>query len=224
MTPGLLAILLAIPPQTPPPCRVAAMELTSATKAPNLQTESSTACSLDRKAVTWTCKSTNKDSRGTTTTTHSVTTYKSIADIVDEIAVIPPLRRAVRVDSSFDGPHGSGKNNVVYTYDSQNRLVQDAATSSTGATAKTTYSSWDAQGRPTAAGMTMSSGPGSTMTLKYDDAARVQTMTTEAMGQRITCEVGFDANGHIIANSCRGPAGVVSTTKSTIGKTEKICR
>jgi hypothetical protein len=227
MAPELLAILLTAgqPQAAPPPCRVTAIEFTAVNKAPNLTVESTSTCTFDRKALTFTCTTQHKDSLGTKTTAVSVTTYESIADIVDEIAAIPPLLRALRVDSTTEGNRGSTKSGVVYTYDAQHRLTREVATTQgSKSVATTTYTSWDAQGRPTAGKIDVSGGRGSTLSLGYDDATRIQTITSEAMGQRVTCEMGFDANGNSISHSCRGSGGLMSNTKTTIGKTEKICR
>jgi hypothetical protein len=226
MTPGLLALaLLGTPQATPPPCRAAAVEFTAVNKAPNLAAESTSTCIFDRKALTFTCTTQHKDSLGTKTTAVSVTTYESVADIVDEIAVIPPLLRSTRVDTSTEGSRGTTNTNVVYSYDTQRRLTTEVATTQgSKAVATTTYTSWDTQGRPTAGKITVSGSRGSTLSLSYDDATRMQTITSDAKGQRVTCEMGFDANGNSTSHYCRGSGGLMSSAKTTIGKTEKICR
>ena len=225
MTAGLLALLLITAAQQPPPCRVAATEVATTTRAPNLTAESTTSCAFDRAGVKWSCTSKYKDSLGNSTTTVSVMTYKSVADIVDEVAAIPPLRRPMRVDASVNGSRGASKSNVVYTYDAQNRVAKEVATSlTTGSVATTSYTSWDAQGRPTAGTVVTTVGPGGAMTLKYDDATRKMTTATENMGQRVSCELTFDANGNSIGSKCGGPAGPGSQTTTTVVKTEKICR
>ena len=226
MTPGLLALALIGSPQTiPPPCRDIAVEFTAVNKAPNLTAESTSTCIFDRNALTFTCTTQHKDSLGTKTTSISVTSYESIADIVDEIAAIPPLLRSIRVDSTTEGNRGTTKTSVVHSYDPQHRLTKEVATTEgSKAVATTTYTSWDTQGRPTAGKITVSGSRGSTLSLSYDDATRVQTITSDAMGQRVTCEMGFDANGNSISHSCRGSGGLMSSAKTTIGKTEKICK
>ena len=225
MTAGLLALALLGTPQTPPPCRMAAVEFSAVNKAPNLKAESTSTCIFDRKALTFTCTTQHKDSLGTKTTAVSVTSYESIADIVDEVAAIPPRLRSNRVDSTTEGNRGATKTNVVYTYDAQQRLTTEVATTQgSKSVATTTYTSWDAQGRPTAGTINVSGSRGSTLSLSYDDAKRVQTITSDAGGQRVTCEMGFDANGNSISHSCRGSGGLASTATTTIGKTEKICR
>ena len=225
MTPGLLVLALLGAPQSPPPCRAAAVEFTAVNKAPNMTAESTSTCVFDRKALTFTCTTQHKDSLGTKTTSVSVTTYGSIADIVDEIAVIPPRLRSTRVDGTTEGNRGKTKTDVVYTYDAQHRLTEEVATTQgSKAVATTTYTSWDPQGRPTAGKITVAGGRGSTLSLSYDDAKRVQTIISDAMGQRVTCEMGFDANGNSISHSCRGSGGLMSTAITTVGKTEKICR
>jgi hypothetical protein len=258
MTLGLLALALIGSLQaTPPPCRVAAVEFTAVNKAANLTAESTSTCTFDRKALTFTCTTQHKDSLGTKTIAVSVTTYESVADIVDEIAVIPPRLRALRVDSTTEsvrvsaaneprersgasglprasvkgGPadevprKGPTRTDVVYSYDKEHRLMTELATTQgSKSVATTTYTSWDAQGRPTAGKISVSGSRGGTLRLSYDDAQRVQTITSEAAGQRVTCEMGFDANGNSISHSCRGSGGLMSSTNITIGKTENICR
>lgn len=226
MTPGLLALaLIGTLQATLPPCRVAAVEFTAVNKAPNLTAESTSTCIFDRKALTFTCTTQHTDSVGTKTTAVSLTTYESIGDIVDEVAVIPPRLRSTRVDSTTEGNRGSTKSVVNYSYDPQHRLTTEVATTQgSKSVATTTYTSWDTQGRPTAGKITVSGSRGSTLSLSYDDATRMQTITSDAMGQRVTCEMGFDANGNSITHSCRGSGGLMSSAKTTIGKTEKICR
>ena len=225
MTLGLLALALLGTLQTPPPCRAAGVEFSAVNKASNFTAESSSTCTFDRKALTITCTTQHKDSLGTKTTSVSVTTYESIADIVDEIAVIPPRLRSMRVDGTTEGNRGTTKTTVVYSYDSQRRLTTEVATTEgSKGVATTTYTNWDAQGRPTAGKVSVSGGRSSTLNLSYDDAKRLQTITSDAMGQRVTCEMGFDENGNTISHSCRGSGGLMSSATTTIGKTEKICR
>jgi hypothetical protein len=88
---------------------------------------------------------------------------------------------------------------LVNTYDARRRLVKDVGSDGPGREATTTYTAWDAAGRPTA-GATVSKGSRGTLAIAYDNAARTMTTTISGGGGRVTCTMTFDANGNQTAN------------------------
>src|SRR4030095_10856620 len=131
-------------------------------------------CVFDRSAVTHTC--TNKGMGPMTIST--VTTYKSVDDVVDTVSAIPPLVRSASL--KLNGP---GAMSTVYTYDAQKRLTREVATTATaGIVVLVTkeYSDWDTAGRPRKSHITTTPGnrPPSDEAIKYDDQTRTKTITT----------------------------------------------
>ncbi len=93
----------------------------------------------------------------------TVNTYRSTADFVDEVRVIPGvflLLTAATTNTAACG--GGGTFTATFVYDAQRRLTQ---TTSIGGT--TTWTAWDSSGRPT-----NGSSPGFTYVNVYDDAGR----------------------------------------------------
>ena len=123
---------------------------TTTTTSPGFTSETSTTCRYDKVNNKSTCINKYKDSFKTETTTVSVTTYAKLEDAIDETRVNPPRRRSLRTDTTVEGSRGKSTTSLVNTYDGQNRLVREVGTSTPGTTATTTYSEWDAAGRPTA--------------------------------------------------------------------------
>ncbi len=143
----------------------------------------------------------------------------------DETKVNPPLRRSLRTDTTAEGSRGKSTTSLVNTYDGQNRLIQEVGTSTPGTTVTTTYTQWDAAGRPTAGRSVVKGGTASVVTTVYDDAARKLTTTLESGGQRMVCEKSFDVNGNEASSSCLSPlGGQASAFITTTTATEKICR
>jgi len=146
----------------------------------------------------------------------SVRQYKSAADFVDEIRVIPPLSRAASGTTTYQ-PSGPGAQNatIAFTYDSQRRQTDMLFQFADGRTVKTTYSAWDASGRPTA-----HTTSGQAFRYAYDDAKRTMTITGPG-GVQVHW---FDQNGNLIKQD-DSPAGApASTTTVTITKTATVCR
>ncbi len=134
--------------------------------------------------------------------------------MVDEVAVIPP--RDYQVSSTATLPQAGQVFTVssTNTFDGQKRLVSRAATSPVG-TITTTFSGWDASGRPTVA-TTSVLGVSSTESYAYDNAARTKTITAAG---RAACTETYDASGVVVASSCEG-----STTTITILATQQVCK
>jgi hypothetical protein len=204
-----------------PDCRVATTAATTRSKAPGFSAETTTTCQHDRATSKSTCTNKYSDSVGTSTSTVAVTTFASVADLVDEVNVIPPRRRSLRTDITTTGTQGSATSSVVNAYDEKNRLVQEVGESPAGPFT-TTYSAWDEAGRPTA-GKTVTRGNINSLNLAYDDAARTVTTTTDSGLQKLVCVLTFDANGNPAATSCKTPGGITNSSTTTTA-TEKICR
>jgi hypothetical protein len=204
-------------------CRTAATTATTRTKGPGFTAETTTACQFDKATNRSTCTNKYVDSVGTSTTTVSVTSFASLADVLDEINVIPPRRRSLRTDTTATGPRGSSTSSLANTYDEQNRLAQEVGETSGGGTFMTTYTSWDEAGRPTA-GKTVTKGNINSLTLSYDNAARTITTTTDSGLQKLVCVLTFDAAGNPAATSCKVPGGMTNGSTTTTTATEKICR
>ncbi|MGH9387215.1 MAG: hypothetical protein ACRD2N_23340 [Vicinamibacterales bacterium] len=156
---------------------------------------------------------------GTPCTT-TVGTYRSTADFVDEVRVVPSVTLQTASTTTNTGTCGSGTSNVTFTYDSQRRLTAFTSTGAGIVAGTTTYTAWDSSGRPTTG-----SFPGTTITNVYNDAARTltQTQTPATGGATSVTAVTFDANGiQLMVVNTTGAA--VSTTRFTITSTERVCR
>ena len=88
--------------------------------------------------------------------------------------------------------------------DAQKRLISVVAESRpSGQRSTTTYTAWDAAGRPTMATVLAGRPEASTMSMSYDDARRMQSTTSNG----ITCTQTFDANGNPAVGTCAGSHG-----------------
>jgi YD repeat-containing protein len=146
-----------------------------------------------------------------------VTTWRSTADFVDEINVVPPL-------TLWTGTTATGDAVFTWTnsYDSQGRLTGFTSIQ-VGGTITVRYTAWDASGRPTTGTMT---GPASTSTLAlaYDNAGRTLTTTTTTNGLVGVIVQTFDANGNSTVSQSTITGGLPSTTTTTIQSTTKVCK
>jgi len=151
----------------------------------------------------------------------TVTTYKSVNDVVDSVAAIPPLTMSASLKQTGAGP-GSA---TLYMYDGQKRLVREVATTSI-VTMTTEYSDWDSHGRPRKARKTTTPGnrPPDDQAIAYDDAARTKTIKTSQNGAVVSTDVvTFDTNGNQIKVT-RSDAKGSATSTTTISSTTKVCR
>ena len=142
--------------------------------------------------------------------------YNSVADFIDEIRVVPPVAR-IQTQSRRYASGPAPNSEVTYEYDAARRQTR-LSTNMAGNLLLTTYSAWDASGRPTAATV---SSRASTINLqyRYDDAARTMTTTNPAGSQTET----YDTDGNIIrSESTDGSGTTVFDVK--INKTDRICR
>lgn len=150
--------------------------------------------------------------------TTSVFTYRSTADFVDEVRVVPGVSLQTATTTTNAGACGSGTSTVSYTYDAQRRLTS-FTTNALGVSGTTTYTAWDSSGRPTTG-----SFPGTTIANVYNDAARtlVQTQTT-AGGSVSTGTVTFDANGAQLTSVVVSGANTTTTTYTNTA-TAQVCK
>lgn len=143
----------------------------------------------------------------------AVHSYRSTADFVDEVRVIPPAPLAISTLTTSSGSCGSGTGTVTFTYDSQRRLTQ--ATAPTGTT---TYTAWDTSGRTTTG-----SFPGGSITNVYNDSARTVMQTQTSGGVTTVSTMTYDANGAqtMIVNTT---GSAVATTTFNNTSTAMVCK
>lgn len=215
---GLHAQRGSTPQATGKGCRIYASAYETQTTASPI-TFSSTikgTCEFNAATLKTTCVNNYSDSIGTVTTSTSVTTFKSAADAIDEIGVVPPRRRSLTTETTTTTKTSKAAHTLTNTYDAQNRLVKETAPN-----ASVTYTAWDGSGRPTAATQVTGSVT-STLTYTYDDAARTQTIVTTSSIANGKCTSVFDANGNNISNVCTTPGGT-TTAKTMISATKQLC-
>ncbi len=145
--------------------------------------------------------------------TTSVFMYRSTADFVDEVRVVPGLSMQTSSSTTNTGACGSGTNSVAYTYDAQRRLISFTSGGST-----TTFTAWDSSGRPTAG-----SFPGTTIANVYNDATRTWTQTQTTGAATATTTTTFDANGAQLT-IVNVSGGNQTTTTFTNTATAQVCK
>jgi hypothetical protein len=157
----------------------------------------------------------------------SITTFASVADAIDEVKVIPPLRLSTTIETKASGPRLESTTVVANSYDEERRLVKEDVTVTTARPYSTTYRSWDKYGRPTAGTTVFATTPPTALEMVYDDATRTVTTTSETGVYRLVCALTYDANGNPASTECHSPDGAPgSTSRSTTAtmETERICR
>lgn len=173
-------------------------------------------CSFNAAAVEGTCTNEYSDSTGRKLRSVSVTRHATVADVVEEVSVNPPLQRALGTTTTLTGAGTETRNTSTLEYDAQKRLVSVTAESRpSGQRSITTYTAWDAEGRPTAATI-VAGGQATTQAIGYDNVRRSQSMTQNG----VTCTQSFDQNGNPTVSSCDGG----SSASTTILATQRICR
>jgi hypothetical protein len=196
-------------------CRNYEAAFSTSTTGPNGATTATSngTCAVSTSSLQVTC-TTRTTSGGATTTATSIWNYGSIADIVDEVAVLPPRRLALSlVVTSSAAPVAT----TTFFYDAGDRLTREASLSTT-----TTYTAWDDRGRPTV-GTTLGAA-GRTLAISYNDAARITTTAISSGGQLVTtCRGVFDADGNQLSSTCTEGAAATTTTR-TISSTQRICK
>lgn len=211
-------------PSTPTPpggstqsCRNSASSVTSVAVAGSFRATSTSSCAFNTSTRIGSCTILFSDSNGMTSTSTGVITFASLADFVDEVAVVPPLTKSLQ--STGTGPSGTGT--VVHTYDAQGRLTRILSTSASGQVTTTTHSAWDAAGRPTNA---RDVGPGfdNTRQISYDDAAR--TRTIRVVGLDLVTTETFDANGNPVSNATIAGGMTTTVTTFTTNSIQRVCK
>jgi YD repeat-containing protein len=145
--------------------------------------------------------------------TTSVSAYRSVADFVDEVRVIPGVMLQTSTTTTNTGACGSGMSVATFTYDAQRRLTSIASGGS-----MTTYTAWDGAGRPTAG-----SFPGTTIANVYNEATRTWTQTQTTGASVSTTTITYDANGNqLMVVNTTGP--IVTTTTFTNTATAQVCK
>jgi YD repeat-containing protein len=206
-----------------PACRNIPTSLTYVTMAQGFSSTLNQTCSFDRAAFRGTCTNRYSDGRGASSapTTTVVATYASVGAFIDEVRVVPPLFKALKAVATGTGP-ATRNAETAFTFDSQGRLLKEVTT---GSPTTTTYTEWDAAGRPT---RVRDTGPGfnNTRVVTYDDAQRTRTTKVIPEGQSqavITTIETFDADGNPVRQVASGGPSASATT-ITINSTERVCR
>jgi hypothetical protein len=203
-------------------CRDVATELTARVTAPaNFTATVKTTCRFDTSLKQSSCTVEYADSQGTKTTSETTTTYASIDDVVDEIAVIPPFTYALSATSKQTGSRGMNSGSVTNSFDAKRRITR-TVNESAGGISTTTYTDWDAAGRPRRAD-DAGRGFSNTRLISYDDAAR--TRTTIVNGGAVQTMETFDADGNQIATIATGAGSSVATrTDVMVAASQRICK
>jgi hypothetical protein len=189
-----------------PNCRTYITEATNVTRSAAGSATTSYSCSHDSSTHQTTCNVTLVSSPGSRFSYAQITTYRSTADVVDEVRVIPPLTLSVKSTGGISFT-------LTNSYDAQGRLTRMVNTTP-GSVLTTIYTAWDRFGRPTAGASDVP------LVLSYDDAAR--SVTTTYQGRGVTVQT-FDANGNPTELVERfGDA--TSTTTTNITSTGTVCK
>jgi hypothetical protein len=208
---GRGAAMTAAPPAA---CRTGVETYRIVTTSPVFTSTTEGRCTFDREKVEGTCTNEYRDGQGRRFTSVSVTRHASIADVVGEVSVVPPLMRALETATTVSGGGADTTGVNTLSYDAEGRLQSMTAVSRpSGQRSVTTYTAWDRAGRPMA-GLTEAGRVSTPMTLSYDDSTR--TLSTTTAGQ--TCTQNFDANGNPTVARCAG-----STSTTTVLTTQRIC-
>lgn len=166
------------------------------------------------------CQMTFTDSqRGSGTGTQS-TRFASRNDVIDEVAVIPPLSRALGTTTVTSVAGLSVTTTATHTYDAQRRLLATAVVTTVPfaglLSTNTSYSAWDGSGRPTAGATTGDGASG--VSISYDNGSRTATQNRGLN----TCTQTYDQNGILTREVCTGTTP--STTVVTVNATQQVCR
>ena len=199
---------------TAPVCRTGLATYRIVTKAVITSTVTGS-CTFGSSTVEGTYTNEYSDSTGRRFRSVSVTRHASLADVIDEVSVVPPLQLALGTTSTVTGAGSDSTNTSTLEYDAQKRLISVTAESRpSGQRSTTTYTAWDTAGRPTM-GTVLAGRQQSTVSMIYDDSRRMQSQTSNG----ITCTQTFDANGNHASGSCAG-----STATTTVLTTQRICK
>jgi hypothetical protein len=192
----------------PQKCRRYATELSSTFTLGGATVTETQSCVFDKAAHALLCTATGDGFCASRTETKM---YPSVADFVEEADAVGRRREAI-VESTACG----STRTQTLTYDAQKRLVRwDVNVPQP--VSETTYTGWDAQGRPTS-GSVVSAGIDQPLTIAYDDAAR--TMRTEGRG--FSWLLGYDGIGDVV-NEVWVQGDFSYTTSFTVAATAEVC-
>ncbi len=178
---------------------------------------SDTGCTVAGSNIT--CNSDFVDSRFGPGKISQTTRFASRSDIIDEIATNPPRPLASSTTTVTTVSGVSFTTTATNAYDAQRRLTSTAVvTDAPPLTVTTTFSAWDASGRPTTGTMNIPNVGQVGVSNTYDNVNHTVRRDT---GLNV-CTQTHDANGNIIKETCTGTSP--STTDVTIRETQQICR
>jgi len=207
----LLLPVLAAAATDSPACRELATQFRTQTRGANLDIDDHYACEFERQALEYRCTLSHRVPGATATTTRQVYRFASIDDLLEEVRVVPPLRRAREL--RYSGP-AAGR--IGYAYDAQHRLVRETAPAETVA-----YTAWDEHGRPTA-GHSRAGAVDTTLRIEYH--GRTATITKQSRFGSIVCQMTYDASGNPQSNRCSGRPAPPTSAQTTVSRTIRVCR
>jgi YD repeat-containing protein len=212
---------------TPRTCRTYATALTASavTQGPGWQhtsTESDT-CLFDAAEHVLRCTGTVGGSACTNTTRSW--TYAELADFFEETKAVGRERYDTMESESF-GNCAASTTREVHTYDAEGRPIQLESDDS-GTHSVTTFTEWDALGRPTQATWTSTGGCRSgTETATYDDDSRIVVKRgSYCSANPSVLTLTYDADGTLVGESWTDGrlAGVTFSRTRTVTATATVC-
>jgi hypothetical protein len=213
------------PTPTPPPpvCRnyATAMDTTTFVQPLGSSTGSAT-CTFDRAALSLKCHETTVGPF--TSTVSRTSSYASVADFIEEAAVVGRVRVLREEIVTVTGSSSSGIN--TYTYDAQKRPTRLENRMNGAPFSATAYTAWDALGRPVANSSEGPSYAGSCTlwTTTYDDVARtVTSMGDPGCRSTPTLTTAYDAAGNLLRLDFSSRGATTYSTTSTITATAAVC-
>jgi hypothetical protein len=157
--------------------------------------------------------------------------YRSPTDFVDEVSVIPPLPRALSISILSAADSCPSSVELTNSYDARGRLTQRVGRSprNLAANVTTTYSAWDALGRPTAGASANFLG-NVPVSIVYDSAGRRSAETAQHYGGQwvLMLTTEYDRNGNVarevLEDVTPGESGERHTTTTTVTATDRVCK
>jgi YD repeat-containing protein len=204
------------PRTTAPGCRTYPTSLRTQHTGSGFTGVTESTCQFDRPSLELRCSHEYSDSAGNKSSTTVTTKYASVNDVLEEGKVNPPLRRSLWSITRQTGNRASGGGRLENTYDEQGRLRSESSEQ-----VKTTYTAWDAAGRPTE-GEARSARSSVEYRMVYGPSS--MTMTTTTPQGSVVCTKTFDATGTEISNECKGTASTGSKLVTTVTGTARVCK
>lgn len=203
-----------------PDCRVLMTAYTMTTTAASFKATSAATCSFDKGKATASCTIEQRDSTGRTWTSTTETRYRSLDDLIDEAQVVPTLTKWLSSAGTQRAGGATTSGSQVNTYDARGRLLRTDSNPGQPSASKTTFSEWDAAGRPLVARDT-GKGFDNRRDIAYDD--QVRTRTTRVNGGVVVTVETFDADGNPARQTARG-GNSENTSTFEATATQRICR